>query len=99
MISSWTEGCLTQASLESKRKQNEKKFRSWTELPSGGRRYSCEVQGRFGWKAKYLKEVNSDEITLSFWQEIYNEAGALVEIQRKFPVDLGHKEASQGEDR
>ena len=44
-----------------------------------------------GWKAKYLKEVDNNERTLSFWQEIYNEKGILVEIHEKYPVDKGHK--------
>jgi len=82
---------------QAKRKQNEKKFGSWSETPTGGRRYWFEVPGRFGWKARYFKEVSSEEITLSFWQEIYNEEGRLAEIHRKFPVDLGHMAPGQKE--
>ena len=55
---------------EPKRKQDEKKFGSWIETSAGGRRYWYEVQGRAGWKARYCKEVDSLEITISFWQEI-----------------------------
>jgi hypothetical protein len=71
--------------------QNEKKYRSWTILPNGGRRYRFEVQGRSGWKAVYLKEVNSTETTERFWQEVYDDKGTLVEIHDKFPVDKGHR--------
>jgi hypothetical protein len=38
------------------------------------------IEGRLGWSAKYLKIVDQDEKTISFWQEIYNESGNLVEI-------------------
>ena len=44
---------------EQKRRQNERKFGKWNELPDGGRRYSFEVQGRYGWSARYLKEVDN----------------------------------------
>jgi hypothetical protein len=37
-------------------------------------------------------EGNSiEETTLSFWQEIYNENGILVEYHEKYPVNMGHK--------
>ena len=75
---------------EAKRKQNEQTFETWTDTATGGRRYWYDVKGRFGWKARYLKEVDREETTLSFWQEIYNEEGKLVEVHRKYPVDLGH---------
>ncbi len=76
---------------ERKRKQNEKKFGAWEELPGGGRRYWLEVMGRSGWKARYVKEVDAEERTLRFYQEIYNERGELVEIHEKYPIDKGHK--------
>jgi len=44
-----------------------------------------------GWKAKYLKKVDKDEITIRFWQEIYDERNILREIHEKYPVDKGHK--------
>ena len=90
-------GVMLAAVDDAKRDQNEKKFGSWTEVPNGGRRYWYEVQGRFGWKAKYVKEVDSDEPTRAFWQEIYNEQGTLVEVHHKYPVDLGHRAPGQGE--
>lgn len=73
-----------------KRKENEKKFGKWTETDSG-RIYFFEVKGKKGWKARYVKEVDADENTLKFFQEIYNEKNVLVELHEKFPTDKGHK--------
>jgi hypothetical protein len=75
----------------SSRPQNEKKFDHWKNLPGGGRRYHLTVNGRSGWRARYWKEVDANETTLRFWQEIYDDAGRLVEIHEKFPVDKGHQ--------
>jgi hypothetical protein len=75
----------------SSRHQNERKFGQWDELPGGGRRYRMDVAGRLGWQARYFKEVDAEEATLRFWQEIHNDQGKLVEIHEKFPVDKGHK--------
>jgi hypothetical protein len=75
----------------SARNQNEKKFSQWEELPNGGRRYRLDVVGRLGWSARYLKEVDANEKTVRFWQEIYDDQGKLVEIHEKFPVDKGHQ--------
>lgn len=74
----------------STRKQNEKKFGCWEELPDGGRRYSRSVPGRLGWNAVYVKEVDGLEQIVFFRQEIYNENGVLVEIHKKYPEDTGH---------
>jgi len=74
-----------------KRKENEKKFPKWEELSDGSRIYWFEIEGRMGWKAKYFKKVDNNETTLSFWQEIYDESGILVEVHEKFPIDKGHK--------
>jgi len=73
------------------RAQNEKKFRNWDELPDGGRRYWLDVLGRLGWRARYLKEVNAQESTLRFWQEIYDDQGKLIKVHEKYPVDAGHR--------
>lgn len=73
------------------RAQNEKKFDQWTDLPGGGRLYWLEVSGRLGWRARYVKEVDANESTVRFWQEIYDDCGQLVEIHEKFPVDKGHQ--------
>jgi hypothetical protein len=74
----------------STRAQNEKKFQAWDKLPDGGRRYWLDVTGRLGWRARYLKEVDANENTLKFWQEVYDENGKLIEVHEKFPVDKGH---------
>jgi hypothetical protein len=73
------------------RAQNEKKFRNWDDLPSGARRYWIDVHGRVGWRARYLKEVDAQEVTLRFWQEIYDDQGKLVEVHEKYPLDTGHR--------
>ncbi len=71
--------------------ENELKFPNWEELPDGGRRYWLDVEGRWGWGARYVKIVDSAEKTVLFFQEIYDEQGNLVEIHEKFPVDKGHQ--------
>jgi hypothetical protein len=75
----------------STREQNERKFENWRDLSTGERRYWFDVLGRSGWKARYVKEVDANEVTLRFYQEIYNETGELVEVHHKYPVDLGHR--------
>jgi len=77
----------------STRRQNENKFGSWRELSAGGRLYWYELVGRNGWRARYIKEVDGDETTLRFCQEIYDEQGRLVEVHEKYPVDKGHRRA------
>jgi len=74
-----------------KRMRNERKFGNWIELPDGGRRYWYDVLGRKGWRARYVKEVDAEENTVRFWQEIYDERGRLIEVHENFPVDKGHK--------
>ena len=73
------------------RAENEKKFGHWDDLPGGGRPYWLDVSGRLGWRARYLKEVDAQESTLRFWQEIYDEQEKLVEVHEKYPVDKGHQ--------
>lgn len=83
-----------------KRRQNERKFPQWEELPGGGRRYYYTVQGRSGWSARYVKEVDAEENTIRFYQEIYNDRGELMEVHHKYPVDTGHQRVrpnSEGE--
>jgi hypothetical protein len=77
----------------STRAHNERKYGHWDDLPWGGRRYCLEVSGRHGWGARYYKEVDADEMTLCFWQEIVDEHGTVVEVHQKYPVDLGHRGA------
>ncbi|HEX5317272.1 MAG TPA: hypothetical protein VFX22_11535 [Candidatus Kapabacteria bacterium] len=73
------------------RKENEKKFKEWEELPNGGRRYRLSVPGqRPGWSAHYVKEVDKNEETVKFRQEIYDDKNELVEVHSKYPFDAGH---------
>jgi hypothetical protein len=81
---------------EHKRRENEKKFGAWQEQADGGRCYFYEVPGRYGWKARYVKEVDVNERTVSFYQEIYDGQGRLVEIHVKFPTDEGHQSVTGG---
>lgn len=76
---------------ERKRRENERRFGHWDKLPDGGRRYFYEVQGRYGWRARYVKEVDVSEQTVRFYQEIYDDTGQLVEIHEKYPVDKEHQ--------
>ncbi len=74
-----------------KRLQNERKFARWEPTSDGGRRYWFEVSGKAGWFARYVKEVDAQENTTRFYQEIYDDKGKLVEIHLKFPEDKGHQ--------
>jgi len=76
----------------SSREANERKFGNWQESEGGGRIYRRDIRGRSGWSAAYCKEVDPDENTVRFWQEIFDETGRLREIHEKFPVDRGHRE-------
>lgn len=76
---------------ENKRQKNEIDYEFWIENENGNRIYSFEIHGKFGWKARYLKEVNKEEVTVRFWQEVYDENNTLREIHEKYPVDKGHK--------
>ena len=76
---------------DKQRQKNEVEFETWIDKEDGGRIYSFEVQGKLGWKAKYLKEVNDEEITTRFWQEVYDDKNTLREVHEKYPVDTGHK--------
>ena len=79
----------------SAREQNERKFPNWEIGDAGGRKYWLDVRGRQGWKARYVKEVDANEVTVRFYQEIYNETGTLVEIHDKYPVDYGHQKVEE----
>ena len=79
----------------SRRRQNERKFGAWEDLPGGGRRYWLDVEGRGGWSARYVKEVDADENTLRFHQEIRDERGTVVETHEKYPEDMGHRKVGE----
>ncbi|MBI4764330.1 MAG: hypothetical protein HY787_06975 [Deltaproteobacteria bacterium] len=76
---------------------NERKFPNWEDLPNEGRKYWFDVEGRLGWRARYVKIVDSEEKTLLFYQEIYDENGKLVEMHEKFPLDKGHQKIKETE--
>jgi hypothetical protein len=38
-----------------------------------------------------VKEVDADETTIRFYQEVYDGEGKLREVHHKYPVDLGHQ--------
>lgn len=82
---------------EDRRRKNEKKFGVWEDLPDGGRVYSYEVRGHHGLTARYVKEVDASELTVRFWQEIYDNFGQLVEVHEKYPTDKGHEKFERGE--
>ncbi len=73
-----------------KRRANEKKYMKWVDYQNGYRIYYLDVLGHNGSKARYVKEVDENDITLKFYQEIYNEMGILVEIHEKYPINKGH---------
>lgn len=73
-----------------KRSQNEKDFANWKETSSGGRLYWFDVMGRNGGKARYVKEVDNQEKTITFRQEIFTKDDNMIEIHEKYPVDKGH---------
>ena len=72
-------------------RKTKRKFKRWEELPNGGRRYIREFVGRAGGRARYIKEVDANERTVRFAQEVYDASGRLVAVHEKFPVDLGYK--------
>jgi hypothetical protein len=45
---------------------NERKFTNWEELPDKGRKYWLDIVGRLGWRARYVKIVDSEEKTFFF---------------------------------
>lgn len=76
------------------REQNESSFGQWEELSNGGRRYLKRVAGHTSRFALYVKEVDANEITVLFRQEIYDATGSLVEIHEKYPFDKKHQRLS-----
>jgi hypothetical protein len=80
-----------------KRQQNERKFGSWHDLSNRGTLYSYEVKGRSGWRARYVKEVDAQESTVEFYQEVHDDDGKLREVHHKYPVDLGHRQVTGDE--
>lgn len=81
--------------IERERRENEKKFGAWEELPNGGRRYSYKVRGRDDWIARYVKIVDAMEQTLRFYQAIHDSSGKLVEVHEKYPEEKGHRKVEE----
>lgn len=77
--------------IRRKRQSNERRFPNWTNLEDGGRMYSYERIGKSQYTVRYVKIVDKNERTLSFYQEILDEQKKLVEIHQKYPQDRGHK--------
>jgi hypothetical protein len=73
------------------RRQNEREFGNWVDLPGGGRRYWRDRRGRIHGTQRMIKIVDADENTLVVIQEIYNDADELIERHQKYPEDTGHE--------
>jgi hypothetical protein len=78
------------------RKQNERRFTHWEDLPDGARRYWFDVPGAKRGFARYVKWVDANEDTLRFVQEIYDDTDHLVETHQKYPTDTGHQRVEEG---
>ncbi len=74
-----------------KRRQNEKEYPNWEELPNGGRRYWRDRKGHVSGFQRIIKIVDADETTLQVVQEIHDDNGELVEYHQKYPNDTGHQ--------
>jgi hypothetical protein len=58
--------------------------------------WGTKIYSRIPWprrRARYIKEVDVNERTVRFAQEIYDSTARLVAVHEKFPVDLGHQQA------
>lgn len=73
------------------RAHNERRFGQWADLPGGGRRYWSDRPGRVSGFQRMVKVVDASENTLQLIQEIYDDAGRLIEWHQKFPFDTGHQ--------
>lgn len=73
------------------RKSNERRFPQWDVLPDAGRRYYRIVIGKKAGYARYIKIVDSEEITISIVQEVFDDNGRLIGVHQKYPVDTGHQ--------
>lgn len=79
------------------RRDNEKRFKLWKDLPDGGRRYWYDRLGAVSGFQRIIKIVDAHEVTLQLVQEIYNDEGVLIERHQKYPVDTGHQGLQEGE--
>jgi len=79
-----------------RRKQNEREWPQWENLPPRRRRYWLRRAGADWGHQILLKEVVFDsktqlEETVRMWQEIYDDHGKLVASHQKYPIDTGHR--------
>lgn len=74
------------------RKQNEHEYPFWENLPDGGRRYWKVRRGKISGSQRITKIVDTNEMTLSLYQEVYNDDGKLTGLHHKYPKDLGHQD-------
>lgn len=73
------------------RRQNEREFPFWEDLPEGGRRYWRDSQGKVSGFQRIIKIVDAAENTVQVIQEIYDDDDELVEYHQKYPEDTGHQ--------
>ena len=77
------------------RKENERRFKNWDELPTNGRRYWYDRKGVVSGFQRMIKIVDANENTLQLIQEIYDDDEKLIERHQKFPIDTGHEELGE----
>jgi hypothetical protein len=82
--------------MSKKRRQNERDWPQWQDLPDGRRRYWFRRPGTERGYQILFKEVGFDpktqlEETVRMWQEIYDDDGRLVQTHQKYPIDTGHR--------
>ena len=78
------------------RRQNERDWHGWEDLPDHVRRYWPRRPGRVCghqilWKEVRFNPASQLETTLRMWQEIYDDDGRLIEVHHKYPDDTGHQ--------
>jgi hypothetical protein len=78
-----------------KRRQNEKEYPNWEDLPDGGRRYWRDRKGHVSGLQRIIKVVDANESTLQVIQQIYDDNGELAEHHQKYPEDTGHQVVRQ----
>jgi hypothetical protein len=69
----------------------EESYSSFTQFGSGSRTYYTEMEpGRVSGSHRYALHVDASENVVWFRQEIFDDAGNLVSVHVKLPVDTGH---------
>jgi len=79
------------------RRDNAKRYKNWEARPDGGRRYWYDRRGAASGFQRIIKIVDANETILELIQEIYNDAGVLIERHQKYPVDTGHQNLQESE--